>query len=193
MRGVHAWGQVASYSGPVVPLAGLNALLPEDVSVLACSEASGRIRCATRRDVARVLLPDLAAPGAQRPAPRTRVALAATSGSLGFGGLRGCPRGNPRLHRVHPHRDRARALFARRVRGVLGFARRGARVLDRGRRVHAPHEPGARRDDARGLVGAAARVRFRRATRRAPAVEAGPTAPLAGSTSRAWDMGASGC
>jgi tRNA pseudouridine38-40 synthase len=37
--GVHAWGQVASYSGPVVPLAGLNALLPEDVAALACSEA----------------------------------------------------------------------------------------------------------------------------------------------------------
>ncbi len=37
--GVHAWGQVASYSGPVVPLAGLNALLPSDVSVLSCEAA----------------------------------------------------------------------------------------------------------------------------------------------------------
>ncbi len=37
--GVHAWGQVASYSGPAVPLAGLNALLPADVAALACSEA----------------------------------------------------------------------------------------------------------------------------------------------------------
>lgn len=38
-RGVHAWGQVASYAGEPVPLRGLNALLPGDVSVLACGEA----------------------------------------------------------------------------------------------------------------------------------------------------------
>jgi tRNA pseudouridine38-40 synthase len=35
--GVHAWGQVASYSGAVVPVAGLNALLPSDVAVLSCA------------------------------------------------------------------------------------------------------------------------------------------------------------
>ena len=38
--GVHAWGQVASYEGAPVPVAGLNALLPEDVSALSCSLAS---------------------------------------------------------------------------------------------------------------------------------------------------------
>lgn len=38
-RGVHAWGQVASYSGEPVTLQGLNALLPEDVGVLACEAA----------------------------------------------------------------------------------------------------------------------------------------------------------
>ncbi len=37
--GVHALGQVASYAGPVVPVAGLNALLPDDVSVLSCVSA----------------------------------------------------------------------------------------------------------------------------------------------------------
>jgi tRNA pseudouridine38-40 synthase len=37
--GVHALGQVASYSGPVAPVAGLNALLPDDVAVLDCSAA----------------------------------------------------------------------------------------------------------------------------------------------------------
>jgi tRNA pseudouridine38-40 synthase len=37
--GVHAWGQVASYSGPVAGVDSLNALLPEDVAVLACSKA----------------------------------------------------------------------------------------------------------------------------------------------------------
>ncbi|HEU4703808.1 MAG TPA: tRNA pseudouridine(38-40) synthase TruA, partial [Conexibacter sp.] len=36
--GVHAWGQVASYDGPPVPPHQLNALLPDDVAVLA-SEA----------------------------------------------------------------------------------------------------------------------------------------------------------
>jgi tRNA pseudouridine38-40 synthase len=33
--GVHAWGQVASYDGPPVPPRQLNALLPDDVAVLA--------------------------------------------------------------------------------------------------------------------------------------------------------------
>jgi tRNA pseudouridine38-40 synthase len=37
--GVHAWGQVASYAGPVVPVKALNALLPPDVAVLACEPA----------------------------------------------------------------------------------------------------------------------------------------------------------
>jgi tRNA pseudouridine38-40 synthase len=38
--GVHAWGQVASYSGAVVPVSGLNALLPDDVAALSCEGAS---------------------------------------------------------------------------------------------------------------------------------------------------------
>jgi tRNA pseudouridine38-40 synthase len=38
-RGVHAWGQVASYPGPPVAVLGLNALLPPDVAVLACDVA----------------------------------------------------------------------------------------------------------------------------------------------------------
>jgi len=37
--GVHAWGQVASYAGPPVRLASLNALIGRDVAVLACEEA----------------------------------------------------------------------------------------------------------------------------------------------------------
>jgi tRNA pseudouridine38-40 synthase len=35
-RGVHAWGQIASYAGEPVTLQGLNALLPDDIAVLAC-------------------------------------------------------------------------------------------------------------------------------------------------------------
>ncbi len=38
-RGVHAWGQVASYSGEPVALKSFNALLPDDVAVLACERA----------------------------------------------------------------------------------------------------------------------------------------------------------
>jgi tRNA pseudouridine38-40 synthase len=38
--GVHAWGQVASYSGPPVVVRSVNALLPADVAVLSCSEAA---------------------------------------------------------------------------------------------------------------------------------------------------------
>jgi tRNA pseudouridine38-40 synthase len=37
--GVHAWGQVASYTGPAAPVAGLNALLPDDVAALSCVAA----------------------------------------------------------------------------------------------------------------------------------------------------------
>ena len=38
--GVHALGQVASYEGRPAPVDGLNALLPDDVAVLSCDEAS---------------------------------------------------------------------------------------------------------------------------------------------------------
>jgi tRNA pseudouridine38-40 synthase len=38
-RGVHAWGQVASYTGDPVPVVSVNALLPPDVAVIA-SEAA---------------------------------------------------------------------------------------------------------------------------------------------------------
>lgn len=38
-RGVHAWGQVASYAGPPVDVRPLNALTPHDIAILACDEA----------------------------------------------------------------------------------------------------------------------------------------------------------
>jgi tRNA pseudouridine38-40 synthase len=38
-RGVHAWGQVASYPDTPVRIEGLNALLPDDVAALACDAA----------------------------------------------------------------------------------------------------------------------------------------------------------
>ena len=39
-RGVHAWGQVASYAGEPASVLGLNALLPEDVAVLSSAAAA---------------------------------------------------------------------------------------------------------------------------------------------------------
>jgi tRNA pseudouridine38-40 synthase len=39
-RGVHAWGQVASYRGSPASVSSLNGLLPTDVAVLSCDEAS---------------------------------------------------------------------------------------------------------------------------------------------------------
>jgi tRNA pseudouridine38-40 synthase len=38
-RGVHAWGQVASYEGKPAPARAVNAVLPHDVAVLACAAA----------------------------------------------------------------------------------------------------------------------------------------------------------
>jgi tRNA pseudouridine38-40 synthase len=37
--GVHAWGQVASYLGPPVPVRSLNAVLPSDVAAVSCVAA----------------------------------------------------------------------------------------------------------------------------------------------------------
>ena len=39
-RGVHAWGQVASYEGEPASVLGLNAMLPDDVAVLSCEQES---------------------------------------------------------------------------------------------------------------------------------------------------------
>jgi tRNA pseudouridine38-40 synthase len=51
-RGVHAWGQVASYAGPVLEPSALNAVLPEDVAVRSC-EAAGEAFDARRDALSR--------------------------------------------------------------------------------------------------------------------------------------------
>jgi tRNA pseudouridine38-40 synthase len=38
-RGVHAWGQVASYEGQPVPIANLNGILPAQIAALSCEAA----------------------------------------------------------------------------------------------------------------------------------------------------------
>ena len=64
--GVHAWGQVASYPGPPVSVASLNALLPADVAALSCEPAPEGFERPARRHLARVLLPDPGPALAQR-------------------------------------------------------------------------------------------------------------------------------
>jgi tRNA pseudouridine38-40 synthase len=63
-RGVHALGQVVSYPGPLPPLRSVNALLPDEIAVLAAEEVpdgfSARHDALTRSYVYRVLA---------RPAP----------------------------------------------------------------------------------------------------------------------------
>jgi tRNA pseudouridine38-40 synthase len=58
-RGVHALGQVVSYPGPLPPLRSVNALLPDEIAVLAAEEApdgfSARHDALTRTYVYRVL------------------------------------------------------------------------------------------------------------------------------------------
>jgi tRNA pseudouridine38-40 synthase len=58
-RGVHALGQVVSYPGPLPPLRSVNALLPDEIAVLAAEEVpdgfSARHDALTRSYVYRVL------------------------------------------------------------------------------------------------------------------------------------------
>jgi tRNA pseudouridine38-40 synthase len=58
-RGVHALGQVVSYAGPPPPLRSVNALLPDEIAVLAAEEApdgfSARHQALSRRYLYRVL------------------------------------------------------------------------------------------------------------------------------------------
>jgi len=67
--GVHAWGQVCSYSGPPARVASLNALLPPDVAVLDCAAASDGFdarRDATSRAYCYRVLARPARPGLER-------------------------------------------------------------------------------------------------------------------------------
>ena len=118
----------------------------------ACARGGGRLRRAPRRDA--------------RARYRYRVLASRTRSAFERGralwwphaldralldALRGAARRDARLHRLHADRDRPRALRARRARRAAGREQATLlSVLDRGRHVHAPHEPRARRDDARG-------------------------------------------
>ena len=161
-RGVHAWGQVASYRHEALDPRSLNGLLPADVAVLASEPAPAGFDA--RHSASE---PDLLLPRARGPGP-----LALRGGPRAVGALASRPRRAARvrraaprhahLHGVHADRDRSHALRASRPRGAMGGARRAARVLDRGGRVHAPDEPRAGRDDARGRARAPAASRSSR-------------------------------
>ena len=147
--GVHAWGQVVSYAHEAVDPQRLNGLLDRDVAVLAAEPAPAGFdarRDATSRTYCYRVL-----------ARRTRSVFERRCGllvdrarrPLRARALRRRAARHARLHRVHAHRNRA--LLLRLPGHLLRMAgrRRGARVLDRGRHVPAPHEPRARRHDAR--------------------------------------------
>ena len=142
--------------------------------------------------------PRLPLPRARPRAPRRRSSAAARSGTRirldedGAARLRRRPARGARLHRLHAHR-RLPPRFDREVlRAGWERARRRARVLDRGRRLHAPDEPRAGRHDARGRQRPArASSEFARCSRGARAPR--PAAPRrrTGSTSspsRYWPI-----
>ena len=121
----------------------------------ACSRASARarrLRRPPRRAQPHLPLPAVhAAPCRQPVRARARAALAPPPRPRRARPLRRRPRRHARLHGVHADPDRPRALQAQRAARRVGRrAGRRARVLDRGRLVHAPHGPHARGHDARG-------------------------------------------
>ena len=70
-RGVHAWGQVASYEGEPAPARALNGLLPDEIAVRACEPAPGGFDA--RRDaLSRTYCYRVLARGAPSPFERHR-------------------------------------------------------------------------------------------------------------------------
>ena len=122
-RGVHAWGQVASYRHEALDPRRLNALLPDDVAVLSSEPAPGgfdaRRSARSRTYCYRVLTGPLRSPFEHGRALWV-------PGRIDAAALRACAaraRRHAPLHRLHPDRDRPRALRATRAPGALGGAR----------------------------------------------------------------------
>ena len=122
-RGVHAWGQVASYEGPPAELRGLNALTPPDISVVEVARApdgfNARYDARSRTYCYRVHTRRIAEP----VRARARAALAVPRRPRRAARVRAAAARRARLHRVHADRDRPRALRARRPRPPSGASR----------------------------------------------------------------------
>ena len=178
-RGVHALGQVISYDGPLPNLRSVNAVLPREIVVLRAEEApdgfSARHDATSRTYRYRVLARRAPSPFERGRAlwwpHRDRPGRAAR--------LRRRAGRHPRLHRLHADRDLPPALRARRP--PRGWRRDGdvLDLRDRGRLVHAQHEPRPRRHDARGRR-QGRRDDFAAPARGRPARAAGDTAPAHG-------------
>ena len=179
-RGVHALGQVVSYEGSLPRLRSVNAVLPDEIVVLAAEEApdgfSARHDARSRSYVYRVLARAEPSPFELHralwwPYPLDEDALGACAAALA--GTHDFTAFTPaETYHVRFERD----VFS------AGWERAGdvARVPHRGRHVHAPDEPRSGGHDARGRRGAAQRRGVRRAAAGAPRSEAGRTAPAHG-------------
>ena len=113
---------------------------------------SGRLRCSPRRALAHATAIGCWRAGAQPVRARPGAVVAARRSTRSrCGECAGLLAGHARLHRVHARpRPTTSASSATCSRARWVARRRPARVLDRGRHLHAPHGPGAGRDDARG-------------------------------------------
>ena len=122
-RGVHAWAQVASYLHEAVDPVRLNGLLPPDIAVLA-SEPAEEGFDARRHALGRTYCYRVLARRNRSVFERGRAYW--WFAQVDRGALAECASallGTPRLHRLHPHRHRARPLRPRRDARPNGWGR----------------------------------------------------------------------
>ncbi len=179
-RGVHAWGQVASYAHEAVDPLRLNGLLGDDVAVLAAEPAPAAFDA--RRDAkSRTYCYRVLARGTRSPFERGH----ARSGGLQSstrrrsGSARRCWWASTTSRRLRQPRPNTPDSSAR-CCGPMADAEGPAGVLDRGGHVRAAHEPRAGGHDARGREWAAHGRRLQAPARRWARCEAGKTAPAHG-------------
>ena len=165
---------------------------PAAVAALGQRGAAGRDRRAVRRGGARRLLrpprralaqlPSTACWRARRHRRSSATARCGGRYPLDVEALRACAEALVGTHDFTAFTPTETTMCASSARSspLLGGGRGRARVPDRGRHVHAPHEPRARRDDARGRWRAAVARRLRGPPARRPRSAAGPTAPAHG-------------